>query len=208
MASNNVIFDWSGVIRDCVHSVLWVINQMFERYGARAISLDEFREHWVQPYMAFYTKYLPNLGLEEEQRAYNEIQMRPDCPACGIFPGTAELILMLRQRGDFLAVITSDGRATFMPELDRFGLTGVFDQLVMDVHDKTPPLREMVTRLGMNPDESYVVGDSNHEIEAGQKVGIRTIGVTWGFSPRERLRRCRPDHLVDSVTELAAVLLI
>ena len=45
----NIIFDWSGVIRDSAESQLDVVNKILKKFGSREISMDEFREIWVQP---------------------------------------------------------------------------------------------------------------------------------------------------------------
>lgn len=47
-----------------------------------------------------------------------------------------------------------------------------------------------------------MVGDAPSDILAGQAVGARTIGVTWGYSPRASLVDAKPDVLVDRVEDL------
>jgi len=63
----NIIFDWSGVIKDAGLSHLCVVNKIFETFGVKEITLDEMKESWVQPYMLFYKKYIPDITFEEEQ---------------------------------------------------------------------------------------------------------------------------------------------
>lgn len=69
----NIVFDWSGVIRDYAVHQLDLINKILKKFGAREISMEEFRENWIQPYMSFYNKYLPDLTIEEEKAAYKEL---------------------------------------------------------------------------------------------------------------------------------------
>ena len=57
----NIIFDWSGVIKDSAEDQLFAVNEVFQQFGAKKISLEELKENWVQPYMLFYNKYLPNI---------------------------------------------------------------------------------------------------------------------------------------------------
>jgi len=47
-----------------------------------------------------------------------------------------------------------------------------------------------------------MVGDAPGDIVAGQAVGARTVGVTWGYSPRASLVAAGPDVLVDTVEDL------
>ena len=52
----NIIFDWSGVVKDAVEDHVWVVNKMFKNLGGKEISLEEMRQNWEQPYMKFWNK--------------------------------------------------------------------------------------------------------------------------------------------------------
>ena len=67
----NIIFDWSGVVRDTVTGQLWIVNKIFEKYNVSKISLEEFRENWKQPPALFYQKYLPEGYSEQILRSRN-----------------------------------------------------------------------------------------------------------------------------------------
>jgi beta-phosphoglucomutase-like phosphatase (HAD superfamily) len=61
----NIIFDWSGVVKDTVTAQLWIVNKIFKKYDVDEITLEEFKESWQQPYMGFYKKYLKDKFTEE-----------------------------------------------------------------------------------------------------------------------------------------------
>jgi phosphoglycolate phosphatase len=50
-----------------------------------------------------------------------------------------------------------------------------------------------------------MIGDRVHDIEAAQKNGLRAVGVRWGYGTEEELRAARPDFLVDSMSEVQAL---
>ena len=85
----NIIFDWSGVIKDADESHVWIINKMFEKAGLPAISLEEMKEKWEQPYILFYQKYLPGLTLEAEQKLYYAAAACEGRPDGSAYPGYA-----------------------------------------------------------------------------------------------------------------------
>lgn len=68
----NIIFDWSGVIKDAFESHLWVVNRIFKKYGLKGLSSEELRENWQEPFMLFFNKYLPDLTIEEERKRYQD----------------------------------------------------------------------------------------------------------------------------------------
>lgn len=51
----------------------------------------------------------------------------------------------------------------------------------------------------------FYVGDTCGDILEGREAGVRTIAVAWGWHDAARLRGARPDHLVQTPLELAAL---
>jgi len=203
--AKNIIFDWSGVIKDALKSHLWVVNRMFRRLRASEISLKDLKKNWEQPYMLFYNKYLPNLTIEEEQIAYKEAILHKDCPESEAFPGITELLKKLKQNQLFMAIITSDFSETILPEIKKYDLEKVFDDIITDIHDKRVAINDLIKKHKLNPKETFFVGDSNHEIEAGKQVGVKTIAVTWGFSTKQKLKSMNPDFIVNNTDELEKI---
>ena len=92
----NIIFDWSGVIKDAVEDHGWVVNKMFKNLGGKEMSLEEMQQNWEQPYMKFWNKYFPNMTLEEEQKVYYETISSKNCPSAKSYPGIVKLIKELK----------------------------------------------------------------------------------------------------------------
>lgn len=203
----NIIFDWSGVIKDAVESHLWLINRMFEKFGTNKISMEEVKNNWEQPYMVFYNKYLPNLTLEEEQKAYKELVLHKECPLSKSYPGIVEFIKKLKQRGFFVAVISSDIPETIFREIKKYGLEGIFDKVVVNVENKTNALKDLIKEKNLNLQRTFFIGDSNHEIESGKEAKIKNIAVTWGFSTEEKLKQTNPDFMAHNLEELENIIL-
>ena len=203
----NVIFDWSGVIKDAVESHLWVINRMFEKFGANQISMEEFKNNWEQPYMVFYNKYLPNLTFEEEQKAYKEIVLHEDCPSSKPYPEIVDFIKKLKQKGFFIAIISSDLPETIFTEIKKYSLEGIFDKVIVNIENKTNALKNLVKEKNLNLQKTFFIGDSNHEIESGKEAKIKSIAVTWGFSTEDKLKSAEPDYIVHNLKELEDIIL-
>jgi phosphoglycolate phosphatase len=60
------------------------------------------------------------------------------------------------------------------------------------------------TRLDVTPYESMIVGDSNYDIDAGRKAGVKTVAVTYGY--RERQYLMNADYMIDSMVDLLSLL--
>ena len=204
----NVIFDWSGVVRDTLTSQLWIVNRIFDTYGVAKITLEEFRENWEQPYVLFYQKYLPKDYIEEERvKIYREAVFDKDCPKSSAFPGMVEVIKSCKSNGMFLSVVSSDIAETLLLEVKEYGLEDMFNEIITDADDKFDSVQKLINDNNLHLQDTFFVGDSNHEIDVAQKVGIKSIAVTWGFTSKRKLKARNPDYIVDNVQELESIIL-
>ncbi len=201
----NIIFDWSGVINDSVNNHLFIVNEIFKKFNIKEINLNELRENWEQPYMFFYNKYLPNLTLNDEQIAYKQAVKK--CPENNPFPGMVDLLKKFKREGIKMAILSSDFQETILSEIKSFGLDNLFVDIVTGMHDKNKSLIAMLKRNNFDKKETVFVGDSNHEIEVGKNVGIKTASVTWGFSPEKKLSNLNPDFIIHNLSELKSLIL-
>ena len=201
----NVIFDWSGVINDSIENHLLVVNKIFKRFGANEISMEELRENWLQPYMLFYNKYFPDLTIEEEQAVYKECIV--NSPKSKPYLGIADVLKSFKIAEVQMVILSSDSPVTLLPEMADFGLDGVFTDIVMDAYDKSKSIRGLIDRNNFKAEETIFIGDSNHEIEEGKRIGIKTGAVTWGYCTKTKLESLNPDFVIDTLEELKSVIL-
>ncbi|HYC34427.1 MAG TPA: HAD family hydrolase [Candidatus Paceibacterota bacterium] len=205
----NIIFDWSGVVKDAVAGQLWIVNKIFEKCGINKITLEEFQENWEQPYNIFYRKYLsPEVISDiERENAYREAIFNKDCPKSPAVSGIVDVIKKLKSKNCFLAVVSSDLKETLYEEIKDFDLEDVFNEIVTDSYDKTEAVREIVGRNNLSLPDTFFVGDSNHEIDVSKTIGIKSIAVTWGYTSEKKLKSKHPDFIVKNPKELKALLI-
>ena len=203
----NIIFDWSGVVRDTVTNQMWIVNHIFKKYGVGEISTEEFRENWTQPPALFYQKYLPE-GYNEEERSklFQQLQLNKDCPKATSFPEVVKLIHKCKEIGYFLAVVSSDFPETLLPEVKQYGLENVFSKIITDANDKLEPVQKIIKENNLNLEDTFFVGDSNHEVDVAKKTGIKSIAVTWGFTSEQKLKAKNPDYTAHNEQELESVI--
>jgi pyrophosphatase PpaX len=113
------------------------------------------------------------------------------------FPGVPELLDALAARGVRMAVVTSKLEPSARRSLDFLGLTRHFELVVgLEAtvrHKPDPaPVLHAIGRLGARPEEAAFVGDSPHDVVAGNAAGVATVAALWGPFSREELERVRP----------------
>jgi pyrophosphatase PpaX len=74
-------------------------------------------------------------------------------------------------------------------------------------HKPAPePVLLALELLQVRADEAVFVGDSPHDVHAGNAAGVDTIAALWGPFSREQLVASTPTYLLDSLGALPALL--
>jgi phosphoglycolate phosphatase len=58
--------------------------------------------------------------------------------------------------------------------------------------------------LGVSPNESLMIGDTEYDLMMAQNAGVAAVGVTYGVHERERLVQHRPLACVADIRELTS----
>ena len=206
----NVIFDWSGVVNDDLLTVYKTIMEIFKKFGAKEISLEEFKEEWEQPYMRFYNKYgiFTKSPVEEEKAIYGAIynSMVSECPPKS-YLHIKDTLQRFKKAGINMIVISSNLRETLLSDIEKFDLQEIFNEVNSDVYDKAEDIQETIQRNNFNPKETIFIGDTAHEVEAGKSAGTKTAAVTWGYNNEDKLRAVNPDYIIHNLEELESIIL-
>ncbi len=196
----NIVFDWTGVIKDAVQDHLKVVNIMFEEFKVPPVSLEEMKETWKQPFMDFYQMHLPELSMEDQKKAY--FKAFAQVPGAKPYDGMVDLLKKFKSQGKKMVILSSDSPKSLLREIKDFDLEDVFVDMDLEVHDKVEHLGGLMSRNDMNLENTVIVGDTNNEIEAARSVGIECISVTWGLCSEKNLRQYNPDFIVHTVQDL------
>ena len=127
-----------------------------------------------------------------------------------LYDGIAHVLDELSARGDRLAVVTNKPQALAAAICDRLLARWSFAAIVGQ-RDGTPPKPDPTLALAVARDidvppvSCVFVGDSAVDIMTGRAAQMMTVGVTWGFRPRDELVAAGAAMIVDTADGLLAV---
>ncbi len=126
------------------------------------------------------------------------------------FEGVKETIKLLREKGFKMAVATAKHTYCAQAELKSSGLIKYFDEVRgrdEGVPAKPDPtlLLEICEKLGVSPDQTLMVGDTDRDVLFGKNAGTYTCAVTYGNWSKDKFMKENiiPDRFVDTFTELS-----
>jgi len=121
-------------------------------------------------------------------------------------PGAADLIATARQAGLAVAIVSNNSAGPISKYLERHGLDGDIPTIIgrpfghPEKMKPDPYLLELALKLtGADAAQACFVGDSVTDIEAGNRVGVTTIGYANKPGKAARLQSAGASLVVDSL---------
>lgn len=198
------VFDLDGTLIDsrldiaaaCNHALVWAgreplppseIGKMVGD-GARKLLMRAFAQQDIDAPLAEFLRYYSEHPLEHARW----------------MPGAREVLDELSPA----AVVTNKARVVAERVLDALGIRGKVALVAGGdgplKPDPTPILRAM-RELSSTPAETWVIGDGDQDVGAGNAAGCKTVAVLGGFHSEQRLRAAKPSFVINSLTELPAL---
>lgn len=210
-----VVFDLDGTLIDSVPDLAAAVDAMLRELDMPAAGDAKVRD-WVgngshklvERALQDACSAMPEaMRLERAHERFLHHYAKAPMARTRVYPGVRDALAALRERGLTMALVTNKPQAFIGPILDALDLSGYFDlKLGGDaLARKKPdpaPLLHAAAHFAVAPAQCLMVGDSRHDIEAGQRAGFRTLAVPYGYNHGEPVAASGPDAMVESLAEL------
>lgn len=212
-----ILFDLDGTLIDSAPDIAASVNELLSRHDFPALSLAEVKsmignglKKLVERAFAASGRTLSAGELEiagsEMTAIYRQNLTRLTC----LLPGAQEAITRFHVAGIPLGVVTNKPQVATREILLHFGLT---DRLGVIVggdavsHMKPAPdaLLLALDRLGVQPSEALMVGDSVTDFEAARTAGVKVALVRGGYS-KVPIDELGADLVCESLFDLPEIL--
>jgi phosphoglycolate phosphatase len=212
-----VLVDLDGTLVDSAPDLAVAANRMLAQLGAAPLPLATVRgfigkgvANLVRQALAAsgtLTQVAEAHALALFERHYTECNGRHSAR----YPGVLEGLSALAWLGYPLACVTNKPRTYTMALLDAMGLSACFGVVVCGdagtaLKPDPAPLLRACHQLGVQPALGIMVGDSEADAIAANRAGMPVYLVRYGYHGAAGLAALRCDGLIDSMTELPALL--
>lgn len=215
MAYKAAIFDMDGTILDTLADLCSSVNASLRREGFPERTMEEVRSFVGNGAAKLIERAVPAGTAAETARrvldfyrpyyeAHAAEQTRP-------YLGVPEALDALRAAGVKLAVVSNKPEAATRKLAARY-FPGAFGA-VIGARDGTAVkpapdlLLEAMDALGVRPEETLYVGDSDVDIATAKNAGCACLSVAWGFREEAFLRAHGAARIARDAAELAAAIL-
>ncbi len=204
-----VIFDLDGTLINSLPDISAAMNRSLEKYGLPVFEENAYKykvgngviklaersvgEHTecldgvLKAYMADYAE-----NSRVNTYAYKGV---PEMLAGLIAQGMKVCVLSNKDQSD-----TENVLAYYFPGIEFSIIRGRVEGVPL----KPDPTAALIiaAQLGLTPQECWYVGDTSMDMNCGNSAGMETVGVLWGFRPREELVASGAKRLISEPGEM------
>ncbi|MGN1084900.1 MAG: HAD-IA family hydrolase [Lachnospiraceae bacterium] len=210
-----ILFDLDGTVTNPKEGITKSFAYALEHFGIKTENRDELCRvigpPLIQSFQEFYgfTKEQALLGAAKYRERYETLGWAEN----EVYEGIEEALSVLSSKGAKLILATSKPERFAVRIMEHFGLARYFTALCgADDYAKDRSTKEEVVRYALeqngitDKEEVIMVGDRKYDVIGAAALGIKTIGVLYGFGDKKELLEAGAVHLVGSPRELAEYL--
>ena len=206
-----ILFDYDGTLAVLNLDFAAMRRQLLAFTVAQGIAHQELHGFDILEMLDWATAWLRQRHPEQAVRYAREAEQLIQnieveaARSSGLLPGVPELLVALRQEQIGVGIVTRNCdaavRVTF-PHIDTYCQAFVPRDRVTQVKPHPAHLQAALDCLGTTPERALMVGDGAMDIQAGKALGMFSIGVLSGSSPRAKLLAQGADLVLASAADL------
>lgn len=199
---DSILFDLDGTLTDSFNGIANGVLYALDKLGEPSSPKSELKSFVGPPLSESFTKRFDG-DVQKAARAveiYREYYVDRGWKENRVYNGVPELLARLKAEGKRLFVATSKPEIMSVKIIEHFGLDKYFDYIAGASLDKSRAEKAQVieyaiSACGIDKRSAIMIGDRHHDIDGAKDVGIRSIGVLYGYGDEAELRSAGADYI-------------
>lgn len=182
-----VLWDWNGTLLDDVALCVDALNRLLARHGyPQQYDLPAYRKIFGFPIRDYYIR----AGFDFSRHSFAALAKSymddyiPASSACPLMPGAGEALARLQAAGLRQVILSASPITTLRSQAEARGVLPYFDRLLGlgDIYAKSKVELGLayLAETHFDPDAAVMVGDSVHDFEVSQALGVRCVLYAGG----------------------------
>ncbi len=189
----HIIWDWNGTLFDDAWLCVETMNSLLRQRGLSLLTAERYQQLFDFPVIDYYRQLGFDFSAEpffalstEFILAYEQRRLE-----CGLQPDALAVLQRNGELGLTQSILSASQQASLETALNHFGIRELFVTVAgLDNHhafgkiDLGPGL---VSTLGLDPGDTLLVGDTVHDYEVAQAIGVDCCLIPSGHQAFQRL---------------------
>jgi phosphoglycolate phosphatase len=211
MNYQHIIWDWNGTLFDDVWLCVEVLNGVLEKWGKSQTDIESYKQRFGFPVKNYYE----SLGFDFSVEPFDEIanqfieEYNRRRPEGSLHEGAVEILEHIKSRDIKQSILSAYHQELLEDVVNYFGIRDYFEKLVglndYYANSKVHLGRGLIKDLNLEPQQILLIGDTIHDFEVANDIGVNCVLLSCGHQNRQRLAVCGCEVL-DSVRQLSELL--
>ena len=206
-----VIFDLDGTLINSLENIASCMNSSLHEAGFATHEVEKFKFFIGEGSYKLAKNALPNQTNEDDiQKVYTRfIEIYEDniYENTQTYEGIYELLKKLKNTNLKLGILSNKPHKF----TEQFGIRFFKNCGFHEIHgqkNNVPPKPDaqaalnIAQKFNLKPEEIFYVGDSSTDMKTANNANMKSIGVLWGFRPKEELIEHGANYLAKDCEEL------
>ncbi len=203
-----LLFDLDGTLMDSRQAVVEAVLKTAEYFAPGKCCMADIKARFGETWDSF-ASFLGCTDKETITKTYTQFIKDNYENSIAPFPGITENLILLREAGYKLAIVTNNLRHLTLRGLRLNEIESLFDVIVTidDVENGKPhpePVEMAYRKLKMNKREVMMIGDSMYDVRAAYAAGVECAVIDWYKSYNKS--QWLPDYYFYNIDELMEML--
>ena len=208
--SHSVLLDLDGTLIDSQPGIVASCLAALRALGHEpdeALDVTRFIGPPLEDMMRFLLQSYGDDRVGEAVAAYRQHYGESGLLGSEPYPGIGSALQQMQQAGLRIYLATSKREAFARRILQHLELAAYFDGIYGSVPSgqldhKPELLAHILSKQNIAASRGLMVGDRRYDIIGAHAVGMRGVGVLWGYGSRDELEKAGADQLVESTSDL------
>lgn len=205
----HVIWDWNGTLVEDLDLVYTTLSEQLRLDGKPPITLETYRDTFCFPIKTFYKSLgytLNDQEFHEKAQWFNE-RYNSQIHKTQLFNGVPAVLKEIKMSGRTQSVLSAAEQNNLEFALNHFGVSEYFDNIcgLGDVYGRSKVARgrDLLAQCSQHkPEKTVLIGDTDHDFEVAQKLGIEVLLIADGHQSYSRMKDLHKNVLPSRYSKL------
>jgi phosphoglycolate phosphatase len=189
----HIIWDWNGTLLDDAWLCVEIMSEMLARRDLPPLSMDRYEQIFGFPVVDYYRMVGFDFAIEPFEQLSDEFMATYNrrVRECPLRTGARDVLLTGQQRGITQSILSAMQQDTLNALLDHFDLRAFFTSVTgLDNHHAAGKLaraQDWIAAQNLPRTAILLVGDTVHDVEVAQALGVDGVYIHSGHHSRARL---------------------
>lgn len=193
----HVIWDWNGTLLSDVQHAVDTVNFLLIDHALPVIDSNQYRKLFEFPVINYYS----TLGFDFQKESFESLCHRfverfmAGVNQLPLYSETKSVLISLHGLGIHQSVLSATDQANLNAMIKHFQLSAYF-RFVYGIDNKLAGSkiqrgRELITQSGFDLSDTVIIGDTLHDLEVANALGVDAVLISHGHQCGTRLK---PHH--------------